>query len=399
MAGNLRRGLRRPRSVDRRAVLTAAALTLAVPLAVPGIAAAVSPTIAVSGDSLIASDLPGDGQTTVRVTRPDAVTGQPVVIGTYSGPASSLFSVNTTTPTALNPSGDCWQKGALSEALTPDIRPGDTVTASQAQTVNSPATSMSAVVQPGDVANGSAGPIYGCSSIAPWARNAITSAPTTIGSGADLTVSGVAQALATGVSVSASDGKSTTAPVSVTPASDGSWTVTIPAALLVGLANTRLTVTPVFAVPDVSTGAKANIAGVAASVTKTDSAATASGSGAGSFGTGQSTASRKTSVRARVASVRAASTVSLASARKHGLTVSFVVPRHVRVVQMRLLTSGKSTYTATVSSHQARARQAISIPASLFKRLVAGKYSIAIKAGTSPTTLGAAVTHTLRLTP
>jgi hypothetical protein len=395
MAGKLRRGPRRPRCVNQRVVLTAAALTFMVPLAAPGIAAAVSPSIAVSGDSLMASNLQGNGQTTVNVTRPDAVTGQPVVIGTYSGPANSLFSVNTTTPTAFNPSGDCWQKGALSGALTPDIQPGDKVTASQAATTGSPATSISVIVQPGDLANGSAGPIYGCSSIAPWARNAITSAPGTIGSGADLTISGIAQPLATGVSVSASDGSNSTTPVSATPAADSTWSATIPAASLARLANKQLTVTPVFAVPDVSTGAKANIAGVSASVTKKGSGSTANGRGTGSPGSGQGAPAL---ITARVASVRAASRASLAAARKHGLAVSFVVPSGIRVVQIRLLHSGKGAYTAFVSSQAAGKRQTMTLPASLFKRLAVGRYSIAIKAGTSHSALGVAVTHTLRLT-
>ena len=91
---------------------------------------AASPNIAIAGDSVLATSLPSFGTTTVEATRPDAVTGAPVVIGVFSGNGNQFgpFSVNTTTPTPLNPGGDCWQKGALSQALTPDLRPGDTVT-------------------------------------------------------------------------------------------------------------------------------------------------------------------------------------------------------------------------------------------------------------------------------
>jgi hypothetical protein len=402
MAGKFRRGLRRPRFVRNRVVPAVAALIGAGALAVPGVAAAAGPQLVVKGDSLLATSLPTFGQATVNVTRPDALTGTPVVIGTYSGTANQFtpFSVNSTTPTPGNPTGDCWQKGALSQALTPDLQPGDTVTLTQAGMFGGGGTTLSTTVQPGDLANVTAGPISGCSSVAPWARNAIASAPSTLGRGADLAVSGVAQPLATGVSVSASDGSNTTAPVSVTPASDGTWSATIPAASLAGLSGTQLTVTPMFTVPDVSTGKQANIAGVGASVT-TSSASTASGSGNGTASPADSQttgAPTQASVLARVASLRAASRVSLASARKHGLKVSFVVPSGVSMLQIRLLHNGKSRYTATVYAHRAGTRQTITIPAGLFKRLSAGKYSLAIKAGTSRTAMGAAVSHALRLT-
>src|SRR5947207_2909252 len=106
----------------------------AVPVVALLLAAATTPaqaaaqTVTVVGDSVIVAGQPF-GPATIQVTRPDAVTGTPVVIGTYSGRArpTEPFTVNTTTPTALQPDGDCWQRGALSQALTPDIRPGDTV--------------------------------------------------------------------------------------------------------------------------------------------------------------------------------------------------------------------------------------------------------------------------------
>jgi len=232
---------------------------------------------------VVATSVPSFGSATISVTRPDALTGAPVVIGLVTGTANPFtpFSANTTTPTPLNPSGDCWQAGALSEALTPDVQPGDVVTVAQTGSFGGGSTSTSTVVQPSDEANGVTGPIAGCSSLAPWARNAITAAPSTVAPGDGLTVSGLAQPLATGVSVSASDGSTTTGSVSTTPAADGTWSIAIPAAELDRLASGNLTVTPVMAVPDVSTGAPAHIAGVGAAVNKTAAASEGTGGSPG----------------------------------------------------------------------------------------------------------------------
>lgn len=275
MEGKFRPGLRRPRhpyrwlAVGLTGLIGSGALFTSVVAPSAG-AATGSPTIVISGDSVLATSLPSFGQAMVNVTRPDAITGAPVVIGVFSrfGDPLTPFSVNTTTPTPLNPTGDCWQQGALTEALTPDLQPGDTVTVSQGGLLGSGSTSASTVVTTGDLSNAILGPVSGCSSVAPWARNEITSAPRTVASGAALTVSGVAQPLATEVSVSASDGSKTSDPVSVAPAADGSWTATIPAAKLAPLANSDLSVTPVMAVPDAVTGAQALIAGVGARVGK-----------------------------------------------------------------------------------------------------------------------------------
>jgi hypothetical protein len=275
MAGKFRHGRRRLRhphewlAIGATGLISSAALFTSVVQPSAG-ASTGSPAIVISGDSVLATSLPSFGQATVSVTRRDAITGAPVVIGVFSrlGDPLTPFSVNTTTPTPLNPIGDCWQPGALPQALTPDLQPGDTVTVSQAGLLGSGSASATAVVTPGDLSGAILGPISGCSSVAPWARNAITSAPPTVASGAALTVSGVAQPFATEVVVSASDGKKTSDPVSVTPAADGSWTATIPAAKLAPLANVDLSVTPVIAVPDAGTGAPAHIAGAGASVSK-----------------------------------------------------------------------------------------------------------------------------------
>jgi hypothetical protein len=399
-----RRGERRFRYGRLWLSSTAVAVTGAGALVAPAVTRAASvaaggTTIVVSGDSVVATSLPSFGATTISVTRPDAVTGNPVVIGLVSGTGSPSgpFSANTVTPTPLDPGGDCWQKGALSEALTPDIQPGDTVTVSQAGFLGGTGTATSTVVQPADLANAILGPISGCSSVAPWARNAVTSAPSSIADGKPLTVSGVAQPLATGVSVSASDGKAATAPVTTIPGGDGSWSATIPASALSGLGSGTLSVTPVMAVPDVSTGASAHIAGVGVSITKTKAPASTGPSRGSSSPTAVSKAGGTTRV-ARVTGARVPSRVSLTSARAHGVRVSFVVPSGVRYAQVTLHAGRRSLYAATVRTRRARTRQTVTLPARLVRRLGAGTYRIGIAVGAARTKLGGAVTRTVRLT-
>ena len=414
MHGYSRRVLRRPQQLRRWIAPAAAVLTSAGVLcasataqAAPSASSGGGPTIVVAGDSVVATSLPSFGSSAITVTRPDAVTGTPVVIGLVSGTGNPFtpFSANTITPTPLAPSGDCWQAGALSQALTPDIQPGDTVTVSQGGSLGGGGTSTSTVVQPSDEAGAVTGPIAGCASIAPWAENAITGAPSTVAVGAGLTVSGVAQPLATGVSVSASDGKSTTAKVSTTPGADGSWSATIPASELGRLADTALTVTPVMTVPDVSTGATANIAGVAVSVAKKAATTTSENKPPGSRGTGGPTVpttknngGTTTKRRAVVRSVRASGHVSLAHARRHGVKVSFIVPADVRSVRIRLLSRGRTVYQTFARSHRAGTRQTVTLPARLAKRLHKGTYLLAIRVGTSASTLGSPVMRNLRLT-
>src|SRR5262245_12124457 len=106
-------------------------------------------------DSVVASSGP------IRVTRPDALTGAPVVSGISSG-----SEVNTG-------SGACWER------LTPDIRPGDTVDGGGETVVAGPGS-------------GTGGVAPGCPGS--YARNAVTGSSA---SGADITFTGVAQPLAT----------------------------------------------------------------------------------------------------------------------------------------------------------------------------------------------------------
>jgi hypothetical protein len=408
MQAKSRRQQRRLRQLSRRGVTVATVLGVsgavagsAMAQAAPAASSGGGSTIVVSGDSVVVSNLPSFGPTTITVTRPDAITGAPVVIGLESGTGDPYtpFSANTITPTPLDPSGDCWQAGALSEALTPDIQPGDTVTVSQTGLLGGAGTSNSTVVQPSDESGAITGPIAGCASIAPWAQNAITDAPSAVATGSDLTVTGVAQPLATGVSVSASDGTNTTAPISTTPAANGTWSVTIPASELAGLANGNLTVTPVMAVPDVSTGASAHIAGVGVAVQKPSAESTAGGT-AGTTATNTTTSSpgKTNRARARVTGLQAPTDISLAKARKDGIRVSFVVPSGVNVVRIRLRDGSKSIYTAYVRSHSAGKRQSLTIPAREAKRLPAGEYMLAIKVGVSRSALGPAPTRWVRIT-
>jgi hypothetical protein len=250
-----------PRGRLRR---VAAALLAATGTAAPAHGAAAPPQITVVGDSVIVSGLP-TGRATIRVTRPDARAKAPVVIGEFSGAASDSlpFSVNTTEPDPLvAATGDCWQAGALhlpgGVGLTPDIRPGDTVAV-----VGGP----SLEVARGSGSGAPRGPIAGCAPTSVFAENAVTEAPSSVAN-AELVVSGVAQPLTTGVSVSVSDGRRSTAPVDVVPTA-GRWQATIPAAQVGRLAKGTLTVTAVFAVPDISTGSVAYIPGAARTVQKT----------------------------------------------------------------------------------------------------------------------------------
>jgi hypothetical protein len=391
--------VQRLRTICRR--VAPAAVTLIVSAAVAAPASAAGPTIVVSGDSVVGTSLPSFGQATIQATRPDALTGRPVVIGQYTGSANPFtpFSANTVTPTPLAPAGDCWQKGALSQGLTPDLQPGDTVTVSQAPVFGGPATSTSVAVQSGDL-NTSLGPIAGCSSIAPWARNAITSSPANI-TGGPLTVSGIAQPLATEVSVAATDGSHTSSPVTANLAADGTWTATIPADQVSALANTRLSVTPVVSLPDVSTGTQAHIAGVGVTVEKTGSAATPTPGTTGGQGTQPPSVTsaaggaghRGRPTKLSVSGLRVAGT-SLMDARRRGILVSFWVPAGTRIVRVVLL-HGKTRLVATTVRGRTPGRRRTVVLRSSGLRV--GTYTVAIRIGASPSSLGPSTMRILRI--
>jgi hypothetical protein len=388
----------------RRIVPAVAACIASAAVCAPALAS--STRVAVSGDSVLATSVPSYGSATIEATRSDALTGAPVVIGLFSGTANpnAPFSVNTTTPTALNPGGDCWQQGALSQALTPDLQPGDTVTLTQAGLSGSASTTMSVPVHAAG-SGASAGPINGCGGIAPWARNAIASGPSTVTDG-PITVSGVAQPLATGVSVSATDGSRSTPAVSVTPASDGSWSATIPASRVATLADTALTVTPVMAVPDVSTGAQAHIAGVGVTVmkssspgaTKPDQPGGTAGNPAPTPGSGQTGGRGPSPVHAQVTRLRVAATLTLARARRNGIAATFVVPTGARIVRVQLLHGRSRLFLETVRARTAGSTQKV-VPRSngLSRLLRAGGYVLAVQVGAGGSALGPVTTRSVRI--
>jgi hypothetical protein len=231
----------------------------------------------------------------------------------------------------------------------------------------------------------------------------------------------VAQPLATAVDVSASDGTHTSAPVSVNPAADGSWSATIPAAKLARLANATLTVTPVLAVPDVSTGASAHIAGVGASVKKSapdrnntpgdtsgpqQSAPAPSNTPGDSGGKQQPgptggqrvTSQRKPAAKPRVTTLRSASSLTLAAARTRGITASFLVPAGTRTIEVELLHGTKAIYLLTLPASKAGSSQTVRLGGSRLNKLLRrGHYTIAVRAGTGRSTLGAATMHGLTI--
>jgi hypothetical protein len=373
------------RAVRRAGALAAAVLGATAVWGSP--AEADTPTIAVAGDSILVTGQ-SFGPTTVQATRPDAVTGKPVVIGQYEGSASDLtpFSVNTTTPTPLKPDGDCWQKGALASAVTPDLQPGDTVTVTQAARFGGRSSSTSVAVTPDAVA-GAVGPIPACRDIAPFARNAVTVRPDSV-AGGPIGLSGVAQPFATGVALTATDGTVSTAPVGVGAAQDGTWSATIPADQIGRLAVGPLTVTPVFEVPDVRTGAMAHIAGLAVQLSKLRAN---SKSGAGAPGEGGSSGHGAAAMR--VASLRKPGHIGLERARRKGIRASFVVPAGAQVVRVQLKRGGKTLTQRVVPAGKAHSRQTVRLRGARLRRVLhTGRFRLAVSVGPSIDQLGPPVT-------
>jgi hypothetical protein len=402
----------RPRSGRaRRAARTLAPLTAATLAIVPAgpALAQQQQTLSVNAasDSVLATGLPY-GPTTVRVTRPDALTRAAVVIGQYADVAPGLlpFSVNTTTPTAFYPNGDCWQSGALALpgglGLTPDIRPGDTVSVTGG---------MSMTVPAGDGSGAAGGPIPGCDVLSAYGRNRIAAA--TVGSGGDITVAGAAQPLTTGVSVTATDGRTTAGPVDATLAADGTWTAEIPADQVAKLAAGTVTVDGVYAVPDVSTGAPAHIAAAPLSVQKT--------TGPGDPGVndtppapepapptpppaapspppaGGPSAAPPTVTAGRLTAIRATTRISLARARRGGIRASFVVPAGTEIVRVRLSHAKRTTYLKLLAAGQPGTRQTVHLAGTRFARtLRRGRYVLTVSAGPSRAQLlGPAISATV----
>lgn len=383
-----------------RGFATLAAATALYAGAPAGQALAQQQTLSVDAgsDSVMATGLPG-GDTTVRVTRPDAITGAPVVIGMYAGSASILpFTVNTTVPTAFDPDGDCWQGGAVALpgglGLTPDIRAGDTVAVNPGPSLKVPAGA--------DPGESSGGPIYGCNPLSAYAGNRVTAA--TGGSGADVAVGGVAQPLASGVSVTAADGRATTAPVDGALAADGTWTATIPAGEIAELADGSVTITPVFAVPDLATGAPAHIAGAPRTLaTKAPAGDGAQGDqtpqtppGAPAAAPPQPAPSAK--AVGGLTSIRATSRITLSRARRGGIRVSFVVPAGAKVARIRLARGTTTAYRKFVAVAAPGTRQTVKLSGTAFTRkLRRGTYTLSVTAGPSRSELGRPIASTVRV--
>jgi hypothetical protein len=275
--------------------------------------------------------------------------------------------------------------------VTPDIRPGDTVTVTGPPDPLGGSSSSTSVTVPADGAGGGRGPIPACRDIAPFAENAVTAAPKTV-TGGPIQLSGVSEPLATGVSSSVTDGSRSTAPVDVAPSADGTWSATIPAAQVDTLADGSLTVVPVFAVPDVSTGAPAHIAGVPISLHKARAGKTSGGAAKPN-----ATQEGRAVGRARISSLRVESPISLARARR-GLQASFVVPSGARVIGVRLLLGKRTVLTSVVRARKAGKRQTVRLAGKALRRVLRrGRYTLAVSAGPSRSDLGTPVLRTIRV--
>jgi hypothetical protein len=378
----------------RLAPLVALAAGSAV-LAGPALAQA-DPTLNVDAvqDSIVATGLQF-GATTAQVTRPDAMTGAPVVIGQFGGLASPFlpFSVNTTTPTPFNPRGDCWQAGKLSlpggVGLTPDIRPGDTVTVTPGLSKVVPADA--------ELKAGPSGPIDGCLPISAYGRNNVTAA--TGGSGSDVGVSGNAQTDATGVSVLATDANGTAStPVDATLNADGTWNASIPSADLAALADGTVTLDGVYAVPDVATGAKAHIKGAPLAIEKK----TVAGDTSVTPETPPASPAAVAPPAAKPALgslkyVRTTSKIYLSKARAGGIRVAFYVPSGARVVRVRLSKGKKTKYVNFLTAAPAGTRQVTHLKGKSLGSLHRGDYTLSVSAGPSQSQLVSSVKKSIRI--
>jgi hypothetical protein len=396
-----RRG-RATRDAKRVAPLTLAALAI-LPAGSAPAQQQQTLTVNAAADSVLATGLPY-GPTTILVTRRDALTGSPVVIGKYADVAPGLlpFSANTTTPTAFYPHGDCWQSGALtlpgSLGLTPDIRDGDTVSVTGG---------MSLVVPVGSDAGAAGGPIPGCDALSAYARSRVVTATV---SDAGIAVTGSAQPLATGVTVTARDDRSTTAPVDATLAADGTWSAVIGRDQVAELADGTITVDGVYAVPDVGTGAPAHIAGVPLSVQKTSAPAPdseppppapepappAPPAAAPPVAPAEPPAQPRIVAPGRLGAIRATPRISLARARRGGISASFVVPAEAKVIRVRLARSARTTYVKFLAAGQPGTRQTVHLSGtSLARKLRRGRYVLSVNAGPARSRLGRAATDTV----
>jgi hypothetical protein len=318
-------------------MLLEAALAAAV-AAAPGL------SVDTGKDSVVSDTAP------VRVTRPDALTGAPVVIGMSSG-----SSVNTG-------SASCWEKGGLGVALTPDIRPGDTVSAG----------GESVVAGPGP---GSGGVAAGCTGSYAW--NAVTGSSAASGSG-EITFTGVAQPLASGVSVSLTDGARTTASVDGVLGSDGTFSARVPASALAPLNDGDVTVNAVFAVPDVATGALAHVLGAPLTIGKR--------TGVAGPTVAPPVAIAPPGPPRSVAGLRVPARIGRAHVARSGLRVVFVVPQGARTVRVRLARGRRTAFAELFPASAPGSTQLVRVRA----RVPRGRYRLTVSALAGRRRVGAA---------
>lgn len=334
-------------TVRRLAPAVTAALASAALIA-PAAGAQSPIAVDAAKDSVQVSGLPL-GMATLQVTRPDLKTGKPVVTGHYQGLAllGFPFGANTLAPTLLNPAGDCWQKGALSGSLgiTPDILPGDTVSV-----VGGPS-----LVVPAQTAGGigvAGGPISGCETLSQWGHNAVKTAEFT-SAGGDLAVSGHAQPGTQKVTVTATDANGASTDAAATLGADGNYTATIPADALAELADGTLSVAAGNTVPDVATGAPADIGGLSLAVEKETPAEPEPAPvldppsvPAPKIALGGLVAKRKISVR---------------GLRAGKLRASFIVPTGAKYVRVRLSSKGATKAKVITQAAAAGSRQTVAL--------------------------------------
>ena len=369
------------------ALFSTPALAKNAPPGAPAAGAAANAVIAVDAvrDSVTVTGL-GVGAATVEVRRAG------VVIGIHSDNvnASQPLTVNTFAPTAAKASGDCWERGVLPVGLTPDIRPLDVVSVVGGPSVTVPSDAATATT---GIAGG---PLGGCSAIAPFALNAVqgtSPAAFTSGAGQDLVISGAAQPLATAVSVSLGDGASSTAPVNAT-LNGTTWTATIPAAAVERLANGTLTATARYTVPDVSTGAPAQIDGAPLTLTKRAAIAGVTAPAATTPTASAPSSQRPSSVqRLHVISFASRSRIHLRTARRSGVRASFAVPALARYARLELK-KGRRTIARRSLRVQGGSTQVAHLSGA---RLRKGSYRLVIRVGTTAADLGAATTKVIRV--
>lgn len=362
-----------PPSERRKVRRLAPAVTVAlisVALTAP-VASAQSPiTVDAAKDSVQVTGLPL-GLATLQVSRPDRKTGNPVVTGQFQGFAlfGMPFAANTTAPTLLNPSGDCWQKGALSLSgnlgLTPDILPGDTVSV-----VGGPSLVVPAQTSTGTGIAG--GPISGCDTLSLWGHNAVKTAGFT-SAGGDLAITGRAQPGVIGVTVSAEDANGVeTAPVAATLATDGAYTATIPAAALEELSDGTLTVAADYSVPDVASGTAADIGGLTLGVDKDTPDVVEP------VPSEKPPASNPPAPKIALHGLVAKKKISRKGLSAGKLRASFIVPTGVQYVRVRLSLNGATKAKVIARAAAAGTRQTIALQG--VRKPRRGQYTITVLA-------------------